>query len=72
MAKGKHRVHKVEDSEGTVHIRTTGGEFDPFETFCGELENLENKMTRTSRDLTCGVCKHTYNVLKNGIILERS
>lgn len=72
MANAKHRVYKVEDKEGVVHIRTTAGEFDPFETFCGELENLENKMTRTSRALPCGVCKHTFKVLKNGIILERS
>ncbi|BDA63076.1 hypothetical protein FJD32_024295 (plasmid) [Shewanella sp. LC6] len=72
MSGEKHKVFKVEDAEGAVHIKTTRGEFDPFETFCGELENFDNPMKRTSKSVTCVVCKTTYDILKNGIILERN
>ena len=69
MAVKKHKVYKVEDREGTVHIKTTGAEFDPFETFCGELENYDNKLERTKKPINCVVCKGTFDTLKNGITL---
>lgn len=70
MVTKKHIAHKAEDQEGVVHVKTTGSEFDPFETYCGELENLGNELTRTDKKVNCTVCKATFNTLKNGIILK--
>lgn len=68
VARKKLTVYKVRGVDCEVHIGTGGCVFDPFETFCGELEN-ENSCNRERTDdpIDCAVCKVTYEALKDGV-----
>lgn len=66
----KHVAQKVMTRDGLVHIAPTKGEFDPCSTYCCEVDDSEEVYTDTDNDVTCGTCKHTFDILRYGIKLR--
>ncbi len=67
----KHVINKVKKNNGDVCLKPSNNEFDPFATYCGELEINGEVYRPTNEDLTCAICQHTFDVLKHGITIAK-
>lgn len=69
MTKRKYKLIKIHSSnDDTVHYKTERGEFDPAETWCGDVDIIGVIYTETADPITCRICSNTAEILKAGFI----